>query len=216
MVKTKCDHATLIDVPGSIGHDYALASNCMEEEFPPLPLTPSKSPVPKRKTKNPTTVDDDNFDRLADLINNRADNIESKITCLNDKVSTIANDLKVVTVKMTAIEKRVDSLEQPVKVMQKPIDELESRATRCNLKLLGVRESDQENLRQIVIKTCQMVVPSMRDDFVRGIDAVHRLGVNNERETVATVQQDPDRSFSTSIHGSAKRRFGMQARTQPT
>lgn len=151
----------------------------MDEEFPRLPLvlSPSKSPAPKKKAQKSAAVPlKDDYSRLADLINNRADDIERKITGLNNKVDALADNIKAVSAKMAVIEKRVDLLEQPVKALQRQIDELESYSRRCNLKLLGVRESDQENLRQVVIKTCQMVAPSMKEKFVHGIDEVHRLG----------------------------------------
>ncbi len=70
-------------------HDYS--SNGMdcnlqtifEEEFPPLPVTPSRPPVPKKPSLITNEDDDDGSDdavrSLADLINNRSDTLEEML-----------------------------------------------------------------------------------------------------------------------------------------
>lgn len=153
------------------GHDYIQEGNstCFsEEDFPQLPLTPSKSPAPKKKTQDAvaTSPNCDISAQLANitqLINNRSDNIEGKISDLNNKVEAMADDLRAVTTKMAILEKRVDSLEQPIRKVQRRMDELKSYTRRWNLKLMGVPESENENTRLAVTKICQAVLTSMRE-----------------------------------------------------
>lgn len=56
---------------------------------------------------------------LTNLISNRSDKIEEKISDLNKKVECVSADLKAVSTKMACLEERVDKMEQPVRLMQK-------------------------------------------------------------------------------------------------
>ncbi|XP_024121191.1 uncharacterized protein LOC112142174 [Oryzias melastigma] len=209
MVK-KRDHSAVIDsedtraADGALasgGHDYSRDPNAMEsgdfeEEFPPLPLTPSKPPVPKKKPQNPALSNGDISTQLANLtklINNRSDAIEDKIVGLNNKVDAVAKDLRGVTLKMAALEQRMDSLETPVKLLQKRMDDFESYSRKLNLKLVGVPETEKEDIRHVVIKICQMVLPSWKEKLVDAVDSIHRLGnrrqaTNNTRPRAIILQ----------------------------
>lgn len=100
--------------------EFSLAEN----EFPPLPATPSKSPVVKKtacEVINSALVGDihSQLSNLTSLINSRSDAIEGKICDLNDKVERVCTELKDVSMKMAKLEKRIDVVEHPVKLIQK-------------------------------------------------------------------------------------------------
>ncbi|KAL1281525.1 hypothetical protein QQF64_000328, partial [Cirrhinus molitorella] len=118
--------------PASSGHDYAIS--CMseeevfsiaEEEFPPLPLTPSKSPVIKKRASEDTRVDISlQLSSITQLINNRSDGIEKKI-------ADMSSELKAVTEKVINLEQRMDNIERPVAQMQRRMDDMETYSRRC-------------------------------------------------------------------------------------
>ncbi len=145
-----------------------------EEEFPPLPITPVKSPAAKKKASgadyhslSQISVQLANFSRL---VNNRSDSIESKIPVLSDKVELVSVDLKAVTEKVTNIEHRIKIVEQPVKLVQRRMDDIESYLRRWNLKLVGVLETPEENTHLETSKICQNVRTKDKDKLVDVID----------------------------------------------
>lgn len=158
------------------GHDYC---DNFEDEFPPLPVTPTKSPAQKKKA---TDIDISpallaQFETLKTLINNRADSIESRIMMLEEKVQRATADLEAVTTRVTALEQNLTKVEQPVTHILRRMDEMETHMRRNNLRLDGVPESQRdEDIRKKVISVCQEVIPALRDQLERDIDAAHRLG----------------------------------------
>lgn len=158
------------------GHDY---TDNLEEDFPPLPATPSKSPATKKKACEVEVSDSmlAQFEMLKTLINQRADSIESRMILLEEKFERVSADLKAVTTRVTTLEQRVAQVGQPVAAMQRRMDEMETRMRRQNLRLDGIPESiREEDIRTKVISICQKVVPDMKDLLVRDIDVAHRMG----------------------------------------
>lgn len=69
-------------------HNYDTGINCnlqegYEEEFPPLPLTPSKPPIAKKPTISSVHTDSDAVRTLANLINTRSDAIEKMVEAVS-------------------------------------------------------------------------------------------------------------------------------------
>lgn len=136
---------TLIDA----GHDYVTGADDMkgtnagthlqEEEFPSLPISPSKSPALKKKAcgaeVSPSLLTEmhEQFAAVKTLINSRCDSLENKITTLEDKIARISADLNAVNTKVVCLEQRVLQVEQRVKQVQRKIKDLESHSRRMNL-----------------------------------------------------------------------------------
>ncbi len=163
------------------GHDYALGAGCMEE-FPPLPVTPSKSPAMRKKACEAveiTSLSRDilkQFEEVKKLINFRCDSIDCKIIHLEEKLERTTVELKAVSAKVAHVEQRVAQGEQPVKQTTKRMDELEAYTCRWNLRLTGVPESNQEDVRSRAITIRQEVLPDKRDTLAEHVDTVHHLG----------------------------------------
>lgn len=160
------------------GHDYGGVDN-FDEDFPPLPVTPSKSPAHKKKAMDmgidPALLAQ--FEFLKTLINSRADTIESRIALLENKFESVSAEMKAVTTRVTALEQKVTGVEQPLKHMRRWMDAMETRSRRNNLRLDGIPESvSEENIRATVTTICQKLVPEKKDLFPRDIDVAHRLG----------------------------------------
>ncbi|KAK7904075.1 hypothetical protein WMY93_016682 [Mugilogobius chulae] len=161
-------------------HDYNNGMECTvqlanEDDFPSLPLTPSKPPLAKKlattrvhSTSN-TFVTDDTVQKLADLINSRSDALESMI-------GAIRTDMKAISEKVTRIEQRVEKSEETTQKCLSRVADLESYGRRWNLRLHGVPEIEKENVREQVIGVCQQVLPALKEKLPDVIDVAHRVG----------------------------------------
>ncbi len=156
-----------------------------EKEFPTLPVTPSDSPAAKKKTTNVKSVksDSDIIGTLSGLINERSDSIEKlvsgnsvRIDELSKKIDIAFADIKEVQSKICKVEGRVLELEKPVKMLEQRMDESESYSRRVNLRLYGVPENKDENVRLQTVKICQSVLPEESSRLSSVIDIAHRLG----------------------------------------
>lgn len=194
--------------PVSSGHDYVVScaseenAFCLvEEEFPALPITPSKSPVIKKRASDDTRADiSSQLLGITQLINSRSDGIERKI-------SDMSAELKAVVEKVTTLERRMDGVERPVAQLQRRMDDMDTYLRRRNLRISGIPESAREDIRLEVVKICQNVLPSAKDKLSDVIDVVHRLGKMQQggadRPRV-TIMQFSVRSYRDAIWKAAK------------
>lgn len=97
-------------------HDYVgaalvtLQPEADEEDFPPLPVTPSKPPVAKKPSPNVSRATgnsnpDDAIAMLANLINTRSDALETKLANMLEEIKDMNN-------KINSVEKRVERNEK--------------------------------------------------------------------------------------------------------
>ena len=128
-----------------------------EEDFPPLPVTPSKPPIAKKTTISHVGLgsalnSDDAVCTLINLINSRSDKIEKMVE--SDCV-----EIKDLNEKFITIENRVERSEETTTECVNRVSELERYGRRWNLRLYGVSEVEKENVRAEVINVCQQVLP---------------------------------------------------------
>lgn len=195
--------------PASSGHDYVVycASEqeqafCLaEEEFPALPITPSKPPVIKKRASDDTRADvSSQLLGITQLINSRSDGIEKKI-------SDMSAELKAVVEKVTSLERRMDGVERPVAQLQRRMDDMDTYLRRRNLRIAGIPESAHEDIRLEVVKICQNILPSAKDKVSDVIDVVHRLGKIQQGGTDrprVTIMQFSVRSYRDAVWKAAK------------
>lgn len=201
----------------SCGHDYVASMSeedsfsLAEEEFPALPVTPSKSPAAKKKASDIANLNVDvssQLDNITQLINCRSDTLEQKISDLNEKVDAVTSELKSVAAKVMSLERRVDQVEQPISQMQRRMDDLETYMRRRNLKLIGIPEVADENIRLEVVRICQAVLPNEKEKLPEVVDVVHRLGKPQQGSgggrPRATIIQFSTRTFRDAIWKAAK------------
>lgn len=102
-----------------------------EEEFPPLPMTRSKSPVPKKPplshshSNNSDANNSDAIATFASLINTRSDALEKMMEATHGEIVGIRE-------KMGKIEKRVST------ACMSRVPNLERYGWSWNLRLLGI------------------------------------------------------------------------------
>lgn len=159
-------------------HSYNSGADCSlqfdsEEDFPALPVTPSKPPLAKKpfshNRSDSTFNSDDAVRSLAELINSRSDTIEKM-------VESVRVEIKDMNEKIVNIEKRVGKSEETALKCMNRVSDLESYGRRWNLRLQGLPEVEKEDVRAEVISVCQQVLPSEKERLPDAIDIAHRVG----------------------------------------
>ena len=217
-------------------HDYFDANNdqvqvsLMEEEFPPLPITPSKPPAVKQRRVEDTETAAilSQFSSLSQLINNRADALEkmvsgnsrvitevkeavkenaTQITGLQEAFEFISADIKTVKHRVDRVESKIKEHEASHDTREKRLAHLESYSRRWNLKLYGLEEKEKQDVRKEVIQVCQALLPEAKDKLPDVVDTVHRLGprkpTNNQPRGI--IMQFTSRIYRDAIWHAAKK-----------
>lgn len=153
----------------------------LAEEFPPLPITPSKPPLPKKPnfSREAGLGSDEAVRSLADLINSRSDTLEKM-------VESVRGDIKVLNAKVVYIEKRVQRNEESALKTMNRVSELERYSRRWNLRLHGLTEDREEDVRARVISVCQAILPEEKERLPAVIDVAHRVGKLQQDQTKPT------------------------------
>lgn len=151
------------------------------DDFPSLPVTPSKPPSSKRG--KPDTFGEEIISTLSELINTRADGMEKlinnnamRIEGLKKTVDFVCSEVKELKVKISNAEKCIDEEKNHRNRLENRIRELEGYHRRWNLKLYGFPEKEIQSVRDDVIRICQEVLPDGKSKLPDVIDSVHRIG----------------------------------------
>ncbi len=211
-------------------HNYAssvlpVAVTMADEDFPPLPVTPCKSPTAKKALYNPqqtsTSQDSDIISTLSKLINERADSLEKlvsenskkidgntlKIESLKKTLDFACSEIKDTQGKMMNVDARLKEEERKVINLQARVYELDSYSRRWNLKLHGVAESPTENVKEKVTEICQNILPDGQNVPQNFIDVAHRLGKSpsNHPSPRPIIIRFSLRSYRDAVWKSAKK-----------
>ncbi len=167
-------------------HDYTTTSLALTaaevdmDEFPPLPITPSTSPAPKKVMYTHSRSEQVS---LSALINTRSDNIESmvstnalKIEGLKKTVGFVCEEIKEVKGKVCTLEKKAAKEAGRVDTCKQRISELERYSRRWALRLYGVEKSEKEDEWKMAIGICQAVLPEEKNRLADTTETVHPLG----------------------------------------
>ncbi|CAI5678548.1 unnamed protein product [Oreochromis niloticus] len=158
-------------------HSYMKEMECqqmVEEEFPPLPVTPSKPPVAKKPTLSTSHSDGDSL--KADAVNTLINLINTRSDAIEEMVGTVRTVLKDISDKIMVIEKRVEKNEMLTQKCDERISEVERYNRRWNLRLYGVPELEKEDVRAKAIEICQTVLPAEKEKLPEVLDIAHRVG----------------------------------------
>lgn len=127
--------------------------------------------------------------QLSQLINSRSDALEKlvadnslRIEGLKKTIDFACAEIKEIKEKSAVLEKRITNDETRLDSAELRIAELESYSRRWNLRLFGVPEADQQDVRQEAISVCQAILPAEKTRLSSLIDTVHRLGRKKEKE----------------------------------
>lgn len=202
-------------------HNYAsktaTTEHHMEEDafaLPALPDTPQKSPLTKKGKKSDDDDPDGIVSKLSCLINTRADSIEKmvgenlmKIEGLKKTIDFISEEIRDVKSKVKEVDTKVKLQEQQVQSCECRIAELERYSRRWNLRLMGVPENNEENVKMKVINICQKTLMNDNMRVAEGIDIVHRLGRKDPNKTTPRniIIQFSSRTLRDALWKSAKK-----------
>lgn len=212
-------------------HAYCLQNQpvlaVVETDFPALPVSPSKPPASKKSKQSRTTEGESAtiLQQLSTLFNTRFDTMKTDISKMTKDMTTkIENltktlniacaELRDVKASLKQVDDRVGLMEKKVSMMEGRLTELENYSRRWNLRLYGVAEKKNQNVREEVISICQAVLPGERKDkFLHAIDTVHRLGQlkNDASKPRGIILQFTSRIFRDAVWKAAKKSSFLQS-----
>lgn len=112
-------------------HDYTVPAwslplaEEMTDEFPPLPITPTKSPAPKKAMRSLSEPEVDSeheqtdvVAKLSALINERSDKLTLQIACIQKTVDFVYGEIKDVKTKVNNLEVKVTRDEKRIDICQ--------------------------------------------------------------------------------------------------
>lgn len=167
-------------------HDYipmeTSASLAHKRKNPPATPTKTGAP-PQAKMK---TAQEQSYDNLVDAIAKLTDKVDGFGTQLRETATMVASitrlveintaDIKDCQKKIKELDKDIPGLVQENKELKERITELERYKRRWNLKIHGIKEKDDEQIREEVIHTLSQLAPQWADTMGTIVDSVHRLG----------------------------------------
>lgn len=113
---------------------------------------------------------------------------------------------------MKVVKEITKSHEQKVAELERKVNESERYQQRWNLRLHGVPEKTDEDLKHLVIGICGSVAPELKDRCQVDVDIVHRLGQKEQgRSPRATIIQFTNRSTRDLLWKRAKNCEFLQA-----
>lgn len=95
---------------------------------------------------------------------------------LSDTVNRLLSDVATQGKRIGKAEASIQHMQQENVSLKSRVEELERYSRRWCLKLLGVKEREEENVRSITINHLARVVPSIKDKLEEAVDVVHRVG----------------------------------------
>lgn len=193
-------------------HNY---QGCAEEEevnLVSLPDTPLKSPAPKKLNSGQTepsmyelqmtilkTVND-RADELARLISSNAADIKE----LKVSVEFAHEEINDIKSENAALKKQCEKNQMEISSLKERVTDAERYKRRWCLRLYGLPEQDNENVKQRVAEICQKITPEMGARAAEGIDIAHRLGRRAEGKTRGVIILFTFRSVRDEIWRAAK------------
>ncbi|KAK7925199.1 hypothetical protein WMY93_007509 [Mugilogobius chulae] len=165
-------------------HSYADVNNFetleIDADFAPLPDTPINSPAPKKACSGDT---EPSLRSILKAVNDRADEVKILITQNSEDIKEIKTSITFLHEEVDDIKKqnkarqiKCEKFENDIEKLQERVADAERYKRRWCLRLYGVPEHDQENVKEKVTTICQKVVPLLGSKVAGGIDVVHRLG----------------------------------------
>ncbi|KAK7909964.1 hypothetical protein WMY93_014648 [Mugilogobius chulae] len=180
-------------------HDYAnmdtantsmanTGLNKRERAVDSAPSTPTKQPPEEKRTKPAEEGDGISNKTIFEAILGLEKKFEAQLEDIKEQnrqsaamVTSLAKAVEFNAAEMVDCKKKVAKLETANEQLLKENDDLKNRVReqeryrmRWCLKLKGVKENKDENIRANVLQTLQKIAPDLK--FDEAVDIVHRLG----------------------------------------
>ncbi|KAK7929432.1 hypothetical protein WMY93_005827 [Mugilogobius chulae] len=165
------------------------------------------------------------FAAMRSLVNRRADEVGGMVQKNCEAIAEVKAEVKGNTVQINAmsvsldqmcaelisIKERVDLLETQAKAttvntsaFMSRLSLLESYSRRWNLKLHGLEENEQQDVRRVVTQLFQDLLPEARNKLPDVVDTVHRLGPRKPNVTRGIIIQFTSRHYRDALWRAAK------------
>ena len=154
--------------------------------------TPIKSPNPKKKkqlhTEHPEGRNDQSTSAAILLavqtLTNKVDGQTAILISIQQRIGENATAIESNKKQISELQKDVIDLRRANKKLKEDLAEHARYKRRWNLRLVGLKEEEQEDTREVVIGILTRIVPVSVDQLRASVDTVHRLGT---KPTAATA-----------------------------
>ncbi len=181
-------------------HVYAMNISMANKRKDGAPITPTKLPVVKKsKAVEPEEVSntailnairgmEKKFEEQLEQLRTQAKESTSMIASLTKAVQFNAEEVKECRKKINELEKHNEYLNKENKDLKERMREQEQYKMRWCLKLKGLQEKNEENIRADIIQLCTKLVPDKdTKQLEEATDIVHRVGRKEDNCTRQVV-----------------------------
>lgn len=117
----------------------------------------------------------------------KVDNFGKQLKENTEMVASIVQRVEMNTVDITDCKSKLDELEKKHSALEKEnadlkekVLEVERYKRRWNLRLLGLKEQDGENIREKIQELLLQLFPQWKEEIAGVVDSVHRTGRREE------------------------------------
>lgn len=164
------------------------------------PVTPTKStPPPPSKVKSPQeppVVPNEALVQAIEKLTAKIDNFGAQlrensviVANISKLVEMNAAEIKDCKAKMQSVEKEMPRFVKENEELTEKVTELERYKRRWSLKIHGLKEKDDEHIRDIVIGILSKIAPQWATSMETVVDTVHRLGRREEGKSRQVIVQ---------------------------
>lgn len=89
---------------------------------------------------------------------------------------------------MTELKQKVKSLTTENTVLRDRVNDIDAYKRRWNLKIAGVPERENENVKMVVMELLSRVSPGIKDSLQNSVDVAHRLGLKYDKGRSGNTQ----------------------------
>ncbi|GAA6085600.1 uncharacterized protein LOC107686071 [Tachysurus ichikawai] len=194
-------------------HDYAMevtVINKRERGAGSLPTTPCKTPAEKRvKPSDEREKIEISNETILEAILNLEKRVDEKLADLSEQakqssamIASLTKAIQFNTEEVNECKKRVKDLETQNEHLRKDNCDLKERVRkqeryrmRWCLRIIGIEEKKDEDIRSHVIQLLSKIAPEMNAKMDEAVDIVHRLGRrmdNKNRNVIVLFTQRRD------------------------
>lgn len=171
----------------------------------PLPVTPTKAPDPKKqrvKDDSPKSAsNDDILNAVLGLLGRytRFATLEEKLSSNMNAITEVCSHLKAVEMQVQSNKKEIKGMPEQIAKLQQRCDDAERYSRRWNVRLYGMKETPEENVRAEVTKLFSVLAPEDKEKMGFLIDMVHRVGAPRDNSNRPIIIQFNMRSYRSKI-----------------
>lgn len=187
----------------SLDHDYSqvMSSEKNSGGKRPSPPTPSKQSTKKNKSEEEKPSDDigattklilEEVMKLSakfDVQEKRMDELCSKLEDNCTRVMELTTEVSEHKAKAAELEGKVAKLQTEMVILREKGKESERYKRRWNLRIKGLKEIDNEDVKGRVISILTKIAPGASWDVRDNVDSVHRIGKKEPNRTRQVIIQ---------------------------